>query len=67
WFISFAAHYAIKGAAPNRDKTTPCTARSVMDYRHELHEQRHQGACFWHVMQGINIDPTPKIGAGSFT
>jgi hypothetical protein len=22
-FISFAAHYAIKGAAPNRDKTKP--------------------------------------------
>lgn len=35
--------------------------------RHELHEQRHQGACFWHVMQGIDIDPTPKIGTGRFT
>ncbi|MDA1155300.1 MAG: hypothetical protein O2873_11245, partial [Proteobacteria bacterium] len=28
WFISFAAHYAIKGAAPNRDRSSVAVRRS---------------------------------------
>jgi hypothetical protein len=51
---------------PATEQIAHCSARSVIDHRRKLHEQRRQRACLWHVMQGMNMAPTPKIGAGNF-